>query len=236
MGLRGPSDRKSSGGTIMSAAANGSPAAAAEFPRAEALLEVLRDVISLWHQLDPAPDSWTAAQKAMPAARTGWAELAERIQLINTFQWHEEDRSRAHGAGDEVLAAVKRSIDASNARRVKAVEIFDAHVDASLAEAGLANPEAPLHSESSGSIVDRMSVLMLKVWHVAEGMESAADASARSALASRLAGLEEQVADLGKCLDRLFADVAAGRMRVKLYRQVKVYRDPTTDSYRSDLD
>ncbi len=220
----------------MSAADAGNNAPRPDFPRAELLVPVLWEIVARWHDHSGEIADWDEAVAAFPPRHEAWAGLAERIQLINTFQWHEEDRSRAHGAGDRILAAVKRSIDASNSRRVKSVEIFDAHIDRSLADVGLANPDAPLHSESAGSIVDRLSVLLLKMWHTEEGMSEAQDRDAREGLAGRLNGLREQVEDLAGCLDRLFDDVAAGRTRIKLYRQVKVYRDPETGRYLSDLD
>ena len=206
-----------------------------DLPGAEELSAVLREVIARWHDLAVEPGDWEEAGRVLPSRHSGWRGLAENLQLINTFQWHEEDRSRAHDAGDSVLAAVKRSIDASNARRVRAVEICDAAAVELVAAAGLHAPQAPLHSESPGSIVDRLSVLELKAWHAREQRDTAADA-ARTDLSERVAGIEEQIADLGGCLDRLFADIAAGRLRIKLYRQVKLYRDPASGAYLSGLD
>ncbi len=197
------------------------------------LLPLFDEVIARWHAAQTRIAGWEDALRELPAARDGAAGLAERIQLINTFQWHEEDRSRDHGAADAVLAGVKRSIDASNARRVRAVEAFDAHVIAGLAAAGLIDPAAPLHSESPGSIVDRLTVLALKVWHA---REAAAAGAAAGPAAERLRSLEEQRDDLVGCLERLYADIAAGRARVKLYRQVKLYRDPATGRLRAETD
>jgi len=223
-------------------------------PGGDVLLPLFAEVIDRWHAAQGRIASWEDALRELPASRDGTAGLAERILLINTFQWREEDRSRDPRASDAVLAAVKRSIDASNARRVQAVEAFDAHVIGGLEAAGLIAPEAPLHSESPGSIVDRLTVLALKVWHAREALkpvaagESAVPAGAAAtvtgsapatearALSDRLRSLEEQQSDLVGCLERLYADIAAGRARVKLYRQVKLYRDPATGRLRPDAD
>ena len=195
-----------------------------------AVAPVLDDVIARWHALGNGPEDWEAARAALPPAHTsGWTAVVERLQLINTFQWHEEDKSRAHGAGDAVLAAVKRSIDASNRRRVQCVDELDDLLYTGLSAGAAAG--APLNSESPGSIIDRLTVLALKVWHVKEAL----DGEDAEAMRGRLAGLEEQRDDLGGCLDALLAGIREGRIGLKLYRQVKVYREPD-GTLRTDLD
>ncbi len=205
-------------------------------PDAERLLPVLWEVIDRWHASPIEGLAWETVVQALPPRRLGWERIAEELQLINTFQWHEEDRSRAVDADDAVLASVKRSIDASNARRVKAIEQLDRHCIRVLAEVDLPVPSAPLHSESPGSIVDRISVLALKLYHIREELASAPGTGAELQLHNRLAGLDEQIHDLADCLDRLFLEIAAGQRSIKLYRQVKVYKDPATGRYRSGLE
>ena len=139
-------------------------------------------------------------------------------------------------ADDAVLAAVKRSIDASNARRVRTIEVFDVEVMGLLARADLPVAAAPLHSESPGSIVDRIGVLALKLYHIRAELSTAGGTADEAALHGRLESIGEQMQDLSGCLDRLFREIAAGERRIKLYRQVKVYRDPATGRYRSGLD
>ena len=198
------------------------------------------DVIQRWHDLEPKIDSWPSAQEVVaPQSEKGWANTCEKLQLINTYQWHEEDKSRAHGAGDEFLGAVKRSIDASNRRRVQTVDKLDDIIFNGLSESGNLNPQAPLNSESPGSIIDRLSVLMLKLYHVTEGRDtlSKADGNADKiqAMQGQVDTLSEQIHDLGQCLDTLLQGIAAGSVRVKFYRQVKVYIDPNTGEIKSDL-
>ncbi|MBK7701380.1 MAG: DUF4254 domain-containing protein [bacterium] len=105
-------------------------------PESSALLPILWRVIDRWHLHEPQLASWQDALDLLAPEHHGWAGISERLQLVNTFQWHEEDRSRAHGAGDEVLAAAKRSIDASNARRVQAIEALDVEIMGVFARAG----------------------------------------------------------------------------------------------------
>jgi hypothetical protein len=201
-----------------------------------AVAPVLDEVIERWHAAEPGLGTWLEVQATVPPREPeGWQRMVEQLQLINTFQWHEEDRSRARGAGDAVLAGVKRSIDESNRRRVQAVDQLDAVIHAGYSSLGLINPDAALNSESPGSIIDRLSVLALKAWHAAEAVVEAAP-SERRAMQDRLAMLREQQRDLGGCLDDLLGGIRQGRVGLKLYRQIKLYRDAETGRLVADLD
>jgi hypothetical protein len=182
------------------------------WPDGAELAALCDTIVATWLARAATLPAWEAAERAFPPTGAGWRPHAARLQVINAFQWREEDLSRDPAADDAALAAVKRSIDASNGRRVRAVEAFDVRVIDGLTAAGLLDPTAPLAGESPGSIVDRLTVLALKRAHARD--------------ADRIALLDEQWHDLLGCLDRLGADVAAGRARVKLYRQVKLYGAP----------
>ena len=199
---------------------------------------ILRAVITTWHRLEDRVTDWESCLATIELTENeGWARTTEKLQLINTFQWHEEDKSRAHGAGDMVLGAIKRSIDASNRRRVQTVGRLDDQIYTGLREAGSLKADAPLHSESPGSIIDRMTVLALKTYHVGEANDALAAGSEDAvAMQGRLDTLTEQYADLGVCLDRLLVGIAAGETGLKLYRQVKLFKDPETGQMRADLD
>jgi hypothetical protein len=87
--------------------------------------------------------------------------------------------------------------------------------------------EAPLHSETPGLMIDRLSILALKVYHTSEETRRAsATETHRLWNVDRLALLEEQREDLAACLDALWAEVLKGTRRFKLYRQMKMYNDP----------
>ncbi len=212
--------------------------APAPLPQAPRLRAIIDQVITTWHAADPEPATWEAAEAALPGPEgprfAEWERLAWRLQLVNTFQWHQEDRSRAHGAGDQVLAEVKRVIDASNRRRVQTIDALDVHLYEVAAAAAPTRDDAELHSETPGSIIDRLTVLALKRYHVAEALATVADAD-RPAMQARLETVVEQFDDLAGCLDRLLARIAAGEVRLKLYRQVKVYVDPQTGRLRADV-
>ncbi len=91
------------------------------------------------------------------------------------------------------------------------------------------HPNAPLHSESPGLIIDRLSILALKIYHTREEAERP-DATSNHAERNqaRLAILEEQRADLAGCLDSFWRETLAGTRRFKLYRQLKMYNDPSS--------
>ena len=139
-------------------------------PPGRHLLDLFDAVVARWHDRERAIVTWEDAQRELAAPAD--ADLSHRLAVINTFQWHQEDRSRDLGADDTVLADVKREIDASNRRRVQTIDALDTWYVTSLDEADLQDPSAPLHTESAGSIVDRLSILALKLHHVREaGMD-----------------------------------------------------------------
>jgi hypothetical protein len=138
--------------------------------------------------------------------------------------WHEEDKAREPGASDASIAQVKHNIDTLNQTRNDLVESIDR---ALLEAAGEQNPTAPLQSETPGLMIDRLSILALKIYHTAEEAHraSASEAHHQKNL-SRLALLQEQQHDLAACLDTLWSEVRDGGRRFKLYRQMKMYNDP----------
>jgi hypothetical protein len=156
-----------------------------------------------------------------------------KLVLLNhafNFQlWHEEDKARDPRASDTQIANVKRNIDKWNQQRNDAVERIDEFLVGALAQAGVtAAPDAPLNTETPGSAVDRLSILSLKVFHMREEAgRKDADAAHREKSAGRLAILLQQRADLSASLAALVKDIGAGRKRLKLYRQMKMYNDPT---------
>ena len=138
--------------------------------------------------------------------------------------WHEEDKAREPGASDAAIAQVKRSIDALNQTRNDLVEAIDR---AFLPPPAEQNPAAPLHSESPGLILDRLSILALKLYHTAEETRrpTASEAHRQRNLA-RLALLRRAAQRPRRLPRRALAGGPRGRRRFKLYRQIKMYNDP----------
>jgi hypothetical protein len=169
-----------------------------------------------------------AAEAAQAQPESDWLEAVRRQHRANFELWHIEDEARAPGATDSELAGVKRRVDSTNQRRNDLAEQLDHGLLAWLEPSGLPNGAAELNSESPGLMIDRLSILALKIYHTREEAERA-DAPQGHAERNleRLAILEEQRADLAGCLDDLWRETLAGTRRFKLYRQLKMYNDPS---------
>jgi len=185
------------------------------------------DTTLRWHRGGPSAEEArvfpaNAAAHTHPPADL--MELVLALHRANYDLWHEEDKARDPDATDADIASFKRAIDAMNQTRNDLMESLDKLL---LAAAGQQNEAAPLHSESPGLILDRLSILALKLYHTAEESRRASASGAhRQRNLERLHLLEEQREELAACLDALWTQVLAGKRRFKLYRQLKMYNDP----------
>ena len=188
-------------------------------------IPALHDRLTLrWHV--EALETWQAASEFSDAS-AAWTALVSRQHLANFELWHTEDAARTPGATDADLARVKRRIDDTNQRRNDLSEQIDLMLLASLDAQNLPNPASPLHSESPGLMIDRLSILSLKIFHTREELERVgAPVGHTERNGERLAILTEQRNDLAQCLVRLWEETLAGTRRFKLYRQLKMYNDP----------
>jgi hypothetical protein len=186
---------------------------------ADAIVSLHDELTSTWH---------SSANHSPEVAKPDWLARVGHQHRANFDLWHIEDEARAPGASDAALADVKRRIDQTNQLRNDLAEDLDRALLDWLTPQSLPNPDAPLNSESPGLIIDRLSILALKIYHTREEADRR-DASAAHAERNRdrLRILVEQRADLGHCLDLLWRDTLAGTRRFKLYRQMKMYNDPT---------
>ena len=185
-----------------------------------------------WHNLPSAQleDIWldVVLDPLASDCREAWLSAVRRQHRANFELWHIEDEARRPGAADSELASVKRRVDHTNQRRNDLVEALDRFLLAWLEAKRLPDPLAPLHSESPGLIIDRLSILSLKIYHTLEEAERP-DAPAGHAERNRgrLGILEEQRGDLAECLETLWQQTLTGARRFKLYRQLKMYNDPS---------
>ncbi|HLI04091.1 MAG TPA: DUF4254 domain-containing protein [Terracidiphilus sp.] len=190
-----------------------------------------------WHFTEPDPTEWAfdaaelAGAEEVPGAglaQREWLAAVARQHRANFELWHIEDEARAPGATDQEIAGVKRRIDRTNQRRNDLAEELDQRLLDWLANRSLPRPEAPLHSESPGLMIDRLSILALKIYHTREEAtrhDAPEDHVERNC--RRLEILEEQRTDLAHCLDGLWNETLAGTRRFKMYRQLKMYNDPS---------
>ena len=148
---------------------------------------------------------------------------------VDSVQWHLEDIIRDPEIDPVAALALKRRIDASNQVRTDMVEEIDTYFRDRYADVALL-PEATINTESPAWAIDRLSILALKIWHMREqAARTDADAAHRERSAARLEVLLEQRKDLTEAIDTLIDDIAAGRKYMKVYRQMKLYNDPSTN-------
>ncbi len=148
---------------------------------------------------------------------------------IDTVQWHFEDIIRDPEIDPKEALVLKRRIDKSNQDRTDMVEDIDTYFR-ELYKDVTVQPDATINTESPAWAVDRLSILALKIWHMTEQTERQ-DATEEHLATCRgkLAVLLEQQKDLSTAIDQLLADIAAGRKYMKVYRQMKMYNDPSTN-------
>jgi hypothetical protein len=186
------------------------------------------EIADLHDKVLAQPDWSTAGATAEESG--AWSHI-ERNHRCNCRLWAEEDQARRRDVPDSAIAANKRSIDALNQQRNDAIEKIDESLLALLPAPERA-ADARLNSETAGAMIDRLSILALKVYHMRIQTERRdAGEEHLETSRSRLARLTVQRADLAGCFDALLADCVAGRARFKVYRQFKMYNDPTLNPY-----
>lgn len=182
--------------------------------------EVFRRSIADYHRTD---DVDTPVNN--PYASGSFEALLYAKNWIDTVQWHLEDIIRLPSINPVEAVALKRRIDKSNQDRTDMVEQVD---DQFVAEFGGVTPQpgARINSETPAWLLDRMSILMLKIYHMREQTERT-DASAEhiAKCQTKLAVLLEQENDMALAFDELIEDISRGARRFKVYRQMKMYND-----------
>jgi len=142
--------------------------------------------------------------------------------------WHQEDIARDPKATDTEIARVKRNIDKLNQKRNDMIEKVDEKISDILSDKNIeVNKDATMNSETPGSIIDRLSINMLKIYHMKEQTQRT-DASQKhiESCRQKLNILEIQKGDLSVCLTELMNDLLKGTKYFKVYRQMKMYNDP----------
>jgi Protein of unknown function (DUF4254) len=185
------------------------------------VVELHRAMVALWHN-EPIGQPYD-----------DFLGLVCRQHSFNFMLWHEEDIARSPDVSDAQIAKVKRAIDSYNQQRNDAIEKLDDWLASQLhVQAVTPLPGAPLNTETPGSAIDRLSIASLRIFHMEE-QAGRADASLghRAKARSRLEVLYRQHHDLGQSLAELLEDIFAGRKRLEIYRQFKMYNDPTLNPY-----
>ncbi len=190
--------------------------------KAALLYGIFQESIEEYHQKDhintPLQNPYTTHTLEALLYEKNW---------IDTIQWHLEDIIRRDDIAPEAFIATKRRIDASNQTRTDLVEqIDDWFVAYFEVNKVIKQANAPINSESIAWLIDRMSILMLKIYHMKEQTERSDAAEAHiQKCQNKLALLQEQQQDLALAFDTLLKDILEGKRYAKVYRQVKMYND-----------
>jgi hypothetical protein len=166
-----------------------------------------------------------------PLAQPHPAQSAEALLYekcwVDTVQWHLEDIVRNPTIAPEDGLALKRRIDLSNQHRTDLVEYIDSYFLQKF-QAVVPKSNATLNTESPAWAIDRLSILALKIYHMrAEAERSEATAEHRANCSQKLQVLLEQQKDLSAAIDQLLNDIANGSKYMKVYKQMKMYNDPS---------
>lgn len=146
---------------------------------------------------------------------------------IDTVQWHLEDIIRDPNIRPEKALEIKRRIDRSNQDRTDLVELIDSYFLDKYKDVTIAK-DAVINTESPAWAVDRLSILLLKIYHMQAEIERE-DVSENHKISCRnkLAILTEQKKDLSSAIDQLLDDIRVGKKYMKVYKQMKMYNDPS---------
>ena len=159
-----------------------------------------------------------------------WEWIAANHRF-NSLLWNEEDKARRIDVGPADIAASKRLIDRHNQQRNDAVERIDEALLAQLASVEQADT-ARLCSETAGAMVDRLSILSLKIFHMREQTRRVEVGPYHvDTCCGKLQRLMAQRNDLACCLDQLLTEAQNGLAYFKVYRQFKMYNDPSLNPY-----
>ena len=146
---------------------------------------------------------------------------------IDTVQWHLEDIIRDPQIDPVEALKIKRRIDASNQERTDMVEYVDSYM---LDKYKDIKPQvdARLNTETPAWAIDRLSILALKIYHMAQEVaRTDVDEAHKAACQNKLYVLLTQQVDLSQAIEELIEDIEAGRKYMKTYKQMKMYNDPS---------
>lgn len=189
--------------------------------------DVRAAAISRFHDQCNASPVSTAPNKNTSGA---W-EFIELNHRCNLLLWAEEDLARRTEVADSEIAANKRAIDRFNQQRNDAIERLDEIILQRISQIALRR-NARLHSETVGAMIDRLSIMSLKIHHMRLQTQRA-DVSPLHVeqCNEKLSRLIAQRDDLKACLDALLSDMERGDAYYKIYRQFKMYNDPSLNPY-----
>jgi hypothetical protein len=183
------------------------------------VVQIFKDSIMGWHKEEkPTPN---------PYPEDSLDHTLYQKNHVDTIQWHIEDEIRRPDIPLEDIVSLKRKIDKLNQDRTDTVERIDDFIG-QLVKDVTVKTGARLNSESPAWLIDRMSILELKIYHMQEQVDrNDTDPDHIANCRTKLNILLEQRTDLSQALDELIEDYLQGNKRFKVYRQMKMYNDKT---------
>lgn len=177
--------------------------------------------VEQWHQSDYVNTS------------AGWLEIACQQHRYNYDLWHQEDIARSPDVSDSEIATVKRAIDKLNQQRNDWIEKLDDWLTTYLEQQQhTIHPGASQNSETPGSMLDRLSIIAIRIYHLDEQLDRPdIDDAHRDKVLTRSAICRVQQNELGQCLDTAIQEILSGSKRHRTYRQFKMYNDPSLNPY-----
>ena len=160
-----------------------------------------------------------------PFEKGSLEQLLYAKNWIDTVQWHLEDIIRDENIDPVDALNLKRRIDASNQQRTDLVEYIDSWF---LQKYQNITPksEAKINTETVAWAIDRLSILVLKVYHMnQEATRESASDEHRAKCTEKLNVLLEQKKDLSQAIDFLLEEIEKGNVKMKTYKQMKMYND-----------
>ena len=183
-------------------------------------LEIFQKSVDDYHKYDDINHTITN-----PYPETSLSHLLYKKNWIDTVQWHYEDIIRDPKINPDKGMDIKRKIDKSNQDRTEMVEYIDSYFLNKYLNV-MPKENASINSESPAWALDRLSILVLKIYHMDEEYRrEGAGEEHKKSCKSKLDILIEQRKDLGDAIDLLLNDIATGEKKMKVYKQMKMYND-----------
>jgi hypothetical protein len=162
-----------------------------------------------------------------PYDKKDFEHLLYEKNWIDTVQWHYEDIIRDPDIESNEGMKLKRLIDSSNQNRTEMVEYIDSYF-LNLYKQTTPKKDAKVNTESPAWALDRLSILILKIYHMREeSLRTDVSDQHKDSCSEKLKILLEQRKDLSDSIDQLLEDLAKGEKKMRVYKQMKMYNDET---------
>lgn len=171
-----------------------------------------------------------------PYDKKDFEHLLYEKNWIDTVQWHYEDIIRDPDIDPNEGMSLKRLIDSSNQNRTEMVEYIDSYFLKLYSNVNT-KPDAKINTESPAWALDRLSILILKIYHMKEeSLREDVSEQHRNTCNEKLQVLLKQQKDLSESIDQLLEDLSKGEKKMKVYKQMKMYNDETLNPvlYKKD--